>query len=141
MIKKTSISQKHNSVAVASAYGACIGIAIGLLLSALLAFLINNNSIAYEMIGMISPIILYVSHAMGGLIGAIMSKEKKAIVALICIAVSFFILGAGNILFMDGAFHGILPKLLSGLLAYGTIFLILLRGEGGKKRSIKIRSR
>lgn len=141
MVKKSIISSKHNSIAVSSLFGTAVALTASALLSFLLAFLINGESIAYERIGIIVPVILYISHTLGGLIGATMSSEKKAIAAVISIAASFFILTSVNILLIDGLFHAILPKILSGLFAYVTVFLILLRGESGKKRPRKIRPR
>lgn len=141
MVKKSITSSMHNSIAISSLFGTAVALAASALLSCLLAFLINGENIAYERIGIITPVILYISHTLGGLIGATLSSEKKAITAVISIAASLFVLAAINILFMDSSFHAILPKILSGLFAYVTVFLILLRGESGKKRPIKIRPR
>ena len=141
MAKKSGISQKNTSVSFSSALGAGCTITVSLLLSILLAFLVDGQHVAYESIGMIAPIIIYLSHTLGGLISAALSIEKKAIAALISVAASFFILTASNILFWNSSFHGIIPKILSALVAYASVFLILLREEKAKRRPRKIRHR
>lgn len=141
MVQKAKTVFNRNNIAVASFGGVVISSFIYLLLTALFATMINGQTLAGETIKPAVPVILYLSHTIGGLSAALLSVEKKAIAAILSIAGSYFILTSINILFWDGTFDAVLLKAFSGLLAFSTVFLILLRGKQGRRPSRKYRSR
>lgn len=137
MVAKRKLSGRGISVPIGIAIGVAICIAAMLIGALVMAYLIMNETIGIDSIGIGTMVITAVSSALGTWLATALTKQKKLLVCGLTAFAFYLVLLSINAVFFDGTFAGMRLTALMILLGAGGILLCGLRKKPGKNR-IKI---
>lgn len=136
-----AVKRKKTGADISVPVGISIGVAISttvmLLGTLMLAYLVLNETVSGNQMGLAASCILLLSTALGCWIAAILTKQKKLLVCGITALALFLILLSITAVFFDGTFSGVGRTAFVILLGAGVALLPGLRRKSRKTR-IKI---
>ena len=138
-MQNKKFNARGQTVMVSNGIGIIAAIVISILVTALTAALVMNESFKIEMSTYLAILTQFLSVFVGVCIGGKLAAERKAMVCCSIAAVVFFIYIAGAIVLFDGISVGVLGGVIATLMAL--ILGVLLCSKPKKANGIKKRSK
>lgn len=137
MVVKKKSGRRQASLPIGIAFGAGTSLLLALLGAALLAWLMNQERLPEENVGIAAAIVLLAASLLGSWLATGKTKEKRLIVCMSSGLLFFLLLLSCTALFFGGQYQGLVRNALAILLGCGIPALLGLKGEGRKKSRLK----
>lgn len=139
MVSKKVLSKKEKGLPEALGIGLLAGMAVTLVGTSLLAYLIGNETMDISGMNPGCIVIHLIGSALTGLVAHGVMKRQRIVVCALS-ALCYFLVQIGiTALFFDGQYHGIGAGILS-IIGGGVLSILpgfISRGSGGKRMKIK----